>query len=122
MKNATQTNDAREKAKQRKRKSRAAAAKRREVLGIERVEIELSKKARDELEFLRHARGQIGDPYLVGEYISELIMNDAQRYQEQVAALGCCGKCKNPLPQGCDGLFDGDSDCLRFKNRKELML
>ncbi|MDE5179929.1 hypothetical protein [Vibrio fluvialis] len=122
MKNANQTNDVREKAKQRKRKSRASAAKRREALGIERVEIELSKKARDELEFLRHARGPLGDPYLVGEYISELIMNDAQRYQEQVAALGCCGKCKNPLPRGCDGLFDGDSDCLRFKNRKELML
>lgn len=122
MKKTNRTDETRAKERTRKQKSRENAAKRRESLGLERVEIELSKKVRDELETLRHARALSGEPYSVAEYISELILNDAQRYQEQVAALGCCGKCKSQLPQGCEGLFAGDSECWRTRKSKELML
>ena len=109
-------------ATERKRRSRQAAAERRAALGISRLEIELPQSVRDQLDHLRRARVVLGEPYSESEYISELIQNDAKRYQEQVAELGCCGKCKSPLPEGCEGTFEGDSECWRTRQSKELLL
>ncbi|WP_198596546.1 hypothetical protein [Vibrio splendidus] len=64
---ANRTDETRAKERARKQKSRKNAAARRESLGLERVEIELSKKVRDELETLRHARALSGEPYSVAE-------------------------------------------------------
>ncbi|OCH60877.1 hypothetical protein A6D98_09765 [Aliivibrio fischeri] len=109
-------------ARERKRLSRANAAERRNSLGLSRVEIELPKAVNDQLEFLRHARGISGEAYTPSEYIKDLILNDAKQYQSQIAALGCCGKCKSPLPDGCEGTFQGDSECWRTRQSKELLL
>ncbi|MGM6040977.1 hypothetical protein ABLA37_22535 [Vibrio parahaemolyticus] len=112
--------------RRRKRKSRAKLKAEREALeekqGIAKVELELPAADRDRLDAMRQARAVVGEPYSREEYIAELIQQDEKRYQEQVAALGCCGKCKSPLPQGCDGVFEGDSECWRTRKFRELML
>lgn len=113
-------------ARRRKRKSRAKLKAEREALeekqGIAKVELELPAADRDRLDAMRQARAVVGEPYSREEYIAELIQQDEKRYQEQVAALGCCGKCKSPLPQGCEGVFEGDSECWRTRKFRELML
>lgn len=109
-------------ARERKRRSRAKGAERRNSLGLGRVEIELPQAVYDQLEHLRHARGISGEAYTPSEYIKDLILNDAKRYEEQAAALGCCGKCKSQLPDGCEGTFQGDSECWRTRQSKELLL
>ncbi len=110
----------------RKRKSRAKLKAEREALeekqGIAKVELEFPAADRDRLDAMRQARAVVGEPYSREEYIAELIQQDEKRYQEQVAALGCCGKCKSPLPQGCEGVFEGDSECWRTRKFRELML
>ncbi|MCG9685151.1 hypothetical protein L1D31_21755 [Vibrio sp. Isolate23] len=112
--------------RRRKRKSRAKLKAEREALeekqGIAKVELELPATDRDRLDAMRQARAVVGEPYSREEYIAELIQQDEKRYQEQVAALGCCGKCKSPLPQGCEGVFEGDSECWRTRKFRELML
>ncbi|MBE3958865.1 hypothetical protein [Vibrio parahaemolyticus] len=112
--------------RRRKRKSRAKLKAEREALeekqGIAKVELELPAADRDRLDAMRQARAVVGEPYSREEYIAELIQQDEKRYQEQVAALGCCGKCKSPLPQGCEGVFEGDSECWRTRKFRELML
>lgn len=113
-------------ARRRKRKSRAKLKAEREALeekqGIAKVELELPVADRDRLDAMRQARAVVGEPYSREEYIAELIQQDEKRYQEQVDALGCCGKCKSPLPQGCEGVFEGDSECWRTRKFRELML
>ncbi|UTZ44662.1 hypothetical protein [Vibrio campbellii] len=113
-------------ARRRKRKSRAKLKAEREALvekqGIAKVELELPVTDWDRLDAMRQARAVVGEPYSREEYIAELIQQDENRYQEQVAALGCCGKCKSPLPQGCEGVFEGDSECWRTRKFRELML
>ncbi|MFW1654227.1 hypothetical protein ACEV92_22235 [Vibrio parahaemolyticus] len=112
--------------RRRKRKSRAKLKAECEALeekqGIAKVELELPATDRDRLDAMRQARAVVGEPYSREEYIAELIQQDEKRYQEQVAALGCCGKCKSPLPQGCEGVFEGDSECWRTRKFRELML
>jgi hypothetical protein len=50
-------------------------------------------------------------PYGRNEYISLLILCDAQRLERQEAALGQCQRCGNPLPGGCGGDFRGEAAC-----------
>ena len=98
-------------------------AKQEKQLGVAKVELTLSSADRDRLDAMRQARAVVGEPYTREEYIAELILQDEQRYQEQVAALPCCGKCKSSLPQGCDGVFEGDRACWRTRQyREDLML
>lgn len=49
--------------------------------------------------------------YSRNEYISLLILCDAQRLDRQEAALGRCQRCGNALPGGCDGDFRGEAAC-----------
>lgn len=112
----------RRRSKRYRERKKAEKAKQQEQLGVTKVELSLSSADRDRLDVMRQARAVVGEPYTREEYIAELIQQDEQRYQEQVAALGCCGKCKSSLPQGCDGVFEGDSDCWRTRQYRELML
>lgn len=113
-------------ARRRKAKSRAKLKAQRQDQeqqhGVAKIEVEFTTAERDRLDAMRVARAVTGEPYSRDEYIAELILQDEQRYQEQVAALGCCGKCKSPLPQGCDDLFKGDSECYRTRQYRELNL
>lgn len=113
-------------ARRRKAKSRArlkaAQLVQEQRHGAVVIEIKLTLADRERLDNMCMLRAVTGDPYQREEYIAELILNDERRYQEQVAALGCCGKCKSPLPSGCDDLFKGDSDCYRSRQYRELQL
>lgn len=112
----------RRRSKRYRERKKAEKAKQEEQLGVAKVELSFASSDRDRLDAMRQARAVVGEPYTREEYLAELIQQDEQRYQEQVAALGCCGKCKSPLPQGCDGVFEGDSDCWRTRQYRELML
>lgn len=113
-------------ARRRKAKSRAKQKAERESrekhLGLAKVELELTTEDRERLDRMCQLRAVVGEPYTREEYLAELIQQDEQRYQEQVATLGCCGKCKSALPKGCDGVFEGDSECWRTRQYRELML
>lgn len=112
----------RRRSKRYRERKQAEKAKHEEQLGVAKVELSFASSDRDRLDVMRQARTVVGEPYTREEYLAELIQQDEQRYQEQVAELGCCGKCKSPLPQGCDGVFEGDSDCWRTRQYRELML
>ncbi|EOW9487995.1 hypothetical protein ACOCGL_003461 [Vibrio cholerae] len=93
-----------------------------EKSGLATIELALRAADRERLDTMCQLRAVVNEPYSREEYIAELVEQDEKRYQEQVAALGCCGKCKSPLPQGCEGLFQGDSECWRTRDYRELML
>ena len=113
----------RRRAKRYRERKKEEKAKQEKQLGVAKVELTLSSADRDRLDAMRQARAVVGEPYTREEYIAELILQDEQRYQEQVAALTCCGKCKSSLPQGCDGVFEGDRACWRTRQyREDLML
>ncbi|WP_102394935.1 hypothetical protein [Enterovibrio norvegicus] len=113
--------DRRRKANQRAREKAAANAKANQF-GAENVTLTFTHADRERLDDMRQKRAVAGEPYTREEYIAELIQQDAERYQAQVAALGCCGKCKSPLPAGCGDTFRGDGECWRTWQHKELML
>ncbi|HAS6073701.1 TPA: hypothetical protein I7144_20795 [Vibrio vulnificus] len=104
------------------RERQKAKKSKEEAQGVAKLELSLSAADRDRLDAMRKARAVVGEPYTREEYISELLQQDEEKYKEQIAALGCCGKCKLPLPQGCEGLFDGDSACWRTRQYREIML
>lgn len=112
----------RRRAKNYRARKKAQQAKQEELHGVVKVELRLSSSDCERLDAMRHARAVVGDAYSREEYIAELIEQDEKRYQEQIAALGCCGKCKSPLPQGCEGVFEGDSECWRTRQYRSLML
>lgn len=105
-------------ATQRKKAQRERQAK----LEIKVVEVKLSKAERQTLAQNCQVRGGVSGPYGADEYISTLIRRDNERLQQQLAELGCCGKCGSPLPGGCDGLFKGDSACWHTEQARALML
>ncbi|EPC4025540.1 hypothetical protein ACRZOU_001245 [Aeromonas salmonicida] len=69
------------KARKQAQRSRDAA------LGIQRVEVRLSIREREQLETLRSARAGSGEPYSADEYISTLLRRDWVRWQQQQADL-----------------------------------
>ncbi|KYO58422.1 hypothetical protein [Vibrio parahaemolyticus] len=111
----------REAARERKRRQR----QREKELDIQEVRLKLSKVDRERLETMCKARAVTGEPYDMDEYITLLIDRDWQKLQQQLKELNgqCCGKCKDPLPGGCNGLFKGDSACYHtWPNWKDLRL
>lgn len=105
-------------AAERKRKSRAAA----KAAGITRLEVLLGEAELQRLDELCRVRGGVRGPYSADEYISLLIHRDWQRLQQQLAELGHCAHCRDALPQGCNGLFKGDSRCWHTEQAKRLAL
>lgn len=105
-------------------KRKQAQRARRAALGIKRVEVALSERERQQLDLLRIARAETGEPYSADEYISTLIRRDWERWQEQEAELAgqTCQHCDSPLPQGCGGTFDGDAACWLTRNKRALAL
>ncbi len=89
---------------------------------IKVVEVKLSKRERETLAQNCKVRGGVRGAYDADEYIATLIRRDAERLEQQLAELGCCGKCGSPLPGGCDGLFKGDGECWHTDKAKSLML
>lgn len=109
-------------AKRYRKRQKQVRTEQEEKSGLATIELTLRAADRDRLDAMRKARAVVGEPYTREEYISELLQQDEEKYKEQIAALGCCGKCKLPLPQGCEGLFDGDSACWRTRQYREIML
>ncbi|EQB2599488.1 hypothetical protein ACYHQE_003130 [Aeromonas salmonicida] len=65
-------------------KTRKQAQRYRDAaLGIQRVEVRLSIREREQLETLRRARAGSGEPYSADEYISTLLRRDWERWQQQ---------------------------------------
>lgn len=105
-------------AKTRKQKERDRKA----ALGIKRIEVQLSEKERERLDELCRVRAGVGEPYTADEFISLLIHRNWEQLQSQLAELGTCKKCGSTLPEGCSGLFKGDSACWHTKDAKALSL
>ena len=105
-------------AAERKRRQRERMAK----FDIKPVEVKLAKSEREILERNCKLRGGVRGAYEMDEYISTLIRNDEKLLEKQLAELGSCKKCGNPLPGGCEGLFKGESDCWHFEDAKCLDL
>lgn len=106
-------------------KSRKQAQRSRDAaLGIQRVEVRLSTREREQLETLRRARAGSGEPYSTDEYISTLLRRDWEYWQQQQAELAVqtCPNCECALPEGCGGTFKGEADCWRTSGDKTLAL
>ncbi|MFZ3402826.1 hypothetical protein LCG94_05755 [Aeromonas salmonicida] len=106
-------------------KSRKQAQRSRDAaLGIQRVEVRLSIREREQLETLRSARAGSGKPYSADEYISTLLRRDWEHWQQQQAALATqtCQNCDNQLPGGCAGTFKGEAACWHTTEAKTLAL
>ncbi|QNE59111.1 hypothetical protein H5404_25280 (plasmid) [Vibrio parahaemolyticus] len=112
------------------KKAAAAERKRRQrqrekEADIQEVRLKLSKVERERLAEMCQVRAGSREPYDAAEYVALLIDRDWQKLQQQLAELNsqCCGKCKDPLPGGCNGLFKGDSECFHtWPNWKDLAL
>ncbi len=102
----------------RKQKSRDA----KKALGIKRIEVQLSEKERERLEELCRIRAGVGEPYTADEFISLLIHRSWESLQQTLAELGTCKKCGSALPEGCGGLFKGESACWHTRDAKVLGL
>lgn len=105
-------------AKARKQKER----NRKSALGIKRIEVQLSEKERERLGELCRVRAGVGEPYTADEFISLLIHRNWELLQQQLAELGTCKKCGSSLPEGCEGLFKGDSECWHTRDVNMLHL
>lgn len=108
-------------------KSRKQAQRSRDAaLGIQRVEVRLSIREREQLETLRCARAGSGsgEPYSADEYISTLLRRDWERWQQQQAALATqtCPNCECALPAGCGGAFKGQPECWHTQGDKTIAL
>lgn len=103
--------------KQRQRQRQAA-------MGIQRVEVLLSTREREQLETLRRARAGSGDPYSADEYISTLLRRDWERWQQQQEELAVqtCHNCECALPEGCGGTFKGEAACWHTQGDKAIAL
>lgn len=103
---------------------KAAQRARHEALGIQRVEVKLSSREREQLVLLCRLRSAGGEPYTADEYLSTLIRRDWERWEQQKAEAKaqCCGHCRDELPDGCKGAFYGEAACWLTKGRKELAL
>ncbi|OKB01068.1 hypothetical protein BHR47_06060 [Aeromonas salmonicida subsp. salmonicida] len=101
-----------------------AQRKRDKVLGIERVEVRLSIREREQLKTLCAVRAGAGDPYSADEYISTLIRRDWEKWQAQEAELQkqTCQHCACALPKGCGGAFKGQAECWHTLGDKTLAL
>lgn len=103
-------------------RKKAEATARAATFGQEKIDLTLASADRERLDRMCQLRAVVGEPYTREEYIAELIQQDETRYQAQVAALGCCGKCHSPLPDGCGDTFRGESACWRTRQYRELMV
>ncbi|GHA05378.1 hypothetical protein [Oceanisphaera arctica] len=103
---------------ERKQKSRAAA----KAAGIVRVEVSLGINESNRLDELCKTRGGVRGPYSADEYLTLLIHRDWQKLQSQLAELGTCNHCGDPLPEGCKGLFKGAGTCWHTTEAKALEL
>ncbi len=106
-------------------KARKEAQRQRDkMLGIERVEVRLSIREREQLDTLRAARAGAGDPYSADEYLSTLIRRDWERWVSQVDNLKMqvCKHCNTPLPVGCNGAFKGEGACWKTAGDKTIAL
>ncbi len=106
-------------------KTRKQAQRSRDAaLGIQRVEVRLSIREREQLETLRSARAGSGEPYSADEYISTLLRRDWEHWQQQQAELAkqTCPHCKCSLPAGCGGAFKGQPECWHTQGDKTLAL
>ncbi len=101
-----------------------AQRKRDKVLGIERVEVRLSIREREQLKTLCAARAGAGEPYSADEYISTLIRRDWEAWQAQEAELQkqTCPHCDCALPTGCGGAFKGEGACWHTSGAKVIAL
>lgn len=93
-------------------------------LGIQRVEVKLSAREREQLTQLCRLRASGGEPYSADEYLSTLIRRDWERWQKQEAELASqtCRHCEYPLLEGCGGTFDGEVACWLTRGKRALAL
>lgn len=103
---------------QRKRAQREREAK----LAIKVVEVKLSQTLREALDRNRVLRGGVRGAYDADEYIATLLRRDTERLNKQLATLGHCAHCGEQLPDGCGGVFKGQSECFHNLDYRQLEL
>ena len=109
----------RQQATARKRRQRANDKAR---IGSRKIEVVLSDNELELLDKNRVVRNQGGEPYGRNDYISLLILCDAERLERLLSKLGNCKNCGLPLPAGCGGSFKGDSTCFLTRDFRQLNL
>ncbi|HAT8009616.1 TPA: hypothetical protein ACHWKL_003623 [Providencia stuartii] len=106
------------KAKERKRRQRANQRKD----GLNRMEITLTNLEKEALEYLCIHRNPGREPYDRNELISLLLLCDLERLKRQHAKLGACQHCNEQVPNHCNGLFKGQSNCWLTRDARQLNL
>lgn len=103
---------------------KARQRERHAVLGIQRIEVKLSARERDQLTQLCHLRAGGSESYSADEYISTLIRRDWERWleQESIFKQHSCPHCDRQLPAGCGGAFSGESVCWLTRGKHLLFL
>ena len=107
--------------------SQAAARKRRQRArqqkdGLHRMEIALNDKENEALDYLCVHRNPGRPPYDRNELISLLLLCSLEQLKRQQAKLGICEHCKEQMPNHCDGLFMGQSNCWLTRDARKLNL
>ncbi len=103
---------------ERKRKSRANQKEK----GFEKFEITLAESTAKKFKELCQVRAGVREHYEYNEFMILLIERNHKELQAQLEKLGTCGKCGYQLPQGCEGVFNGDSACWHTKDYRAIAL
>jgi len=101
---------------------KAAQRQRERDLGVVTLGVKLSAKENEQIETACKIRGGVRGPYDKDEYIATLIRRDVSMLEKQLAMIGECKGCKIDLPEGCDGICKGQSDCFHHLEYRDLML
>ncbi|CAG9412274.1 MULTISPECIES: hypothetical protein [Providencia] len=110
-----------------KSRTQAAARKRRQRArqrkdGWHRIEIALSDKEYEALNYLCVQCNPGRPPYDRNEFISLLLLCHLERLKRQQAKLGTCEHCKAQMPNHCEGVFMGQSNCWLTRDARKLNL
>jgi hypothetical protein len=99
-----------------------AQRERERAAGVKTVILKLTADEAKKLEMCRSLRNAGAAPYQENEYISLLLINDANRLMEQVKELKPCNKCRKTLPDTCGGEYKTESACFLSRDYRQLNL
>lgn len=106
------------KAKERKRRQRANQRKD----GLHCMEFTFTDLEKDALDYLCIHRNPGREPYDRNELVSLLLLCNLDQLKQQYTELGTCQHCNEQIPNHCDGLFKGQSNCWLTRDARQLNL
>lgn len=99
-----------------------AQRQREKSLGVVNINVKLSAKENEQIQRACKIRGGVRGPYDKDEYIAKLIRNDVTMLESQLLMIGTCKGCNIDLPEGCNGVCKGQTDCFHHLEHRDLML